>query len=144
MENNNEPTAPDTLAEFLQMKAVKDAAKKANQERSAANSKRRLESIVQKKAQTIMIGALARFEERFGTLWGHGKPEGELTPEERVWRELWDVARTEVLNNGNNQIRAVKEELGRYSVNYEGYHLKMPVKQVTITGEPNEEPTNES
>lgn len=143
MDKTQEPTAPETLGEFMKIKALKDAAKKANQERSAANSKRRLEGIVEKKSKTIMIGALARFEERFGVLWGHGKPEGELSEEEKAWRELWDVARTEVLNNGNNQIRAIKEEMGRYAVTYEGYHVKLPVKSVTFNGEPNEEPNNE-
>jgi high-affinity Fe2+/Pb2+ permease len=128
---------PETVAEYLAAKKLKDAAQKANKERSEANSRRKLESVIQKKCQTTMIGALARFEERFGQLWNHGKPEKDLTEEERSWREMWDLVRTEVLNNGNNQIRAIKEELGQYNVNYEGYQLKLPVKSVTITADPN-------
>lgn len=134
---------PETIGEFLAAKKLKEAAQKANKERSAANSRRKLEGVVQKKCQTIMIGALARFEERFGSLWGHGKPVTELTPEELEQREKWDLVRTEVLNNGNNQLRAVKEELSRYTVSYEGYILKLPVKAVYFAADNSKENENE-
>lgn len=134
---------PDTVAEFIAAKKLKDAAKKANQERAEANARRKLEGVIQKKCQTTMIGALARFEERFGHLWAHGTPEKDLSEEERTWRETWDLVRTEVLNNGNNQLRAIKEELGQYSVSYNGYQLRLPVKGFTITADTEEENCNE-
>ena len=116
--------------DFFEANKIKEAAKKANQEKSVATARRKLETVIQKKCQTTMIGALARFEERFGHLWGHGKPVEELTEEEVAYKEAWEVARTEILNNGNNQLRAIKEELARYSVVYEGYQVKLPVKGV--------------
>ncbi len=130
------------LNDFLTNKKLKEAQKKANQERTSANSRRKLDNVIEKKFKTTMIGSLSRFEERFGELWGHGKKIEDLTEEERVWREIWDVTRTEVLNNGNNQLRAIKEESAHYDVDYKGYQLKLPVKSITITAD-NEEKSDE-
>ncbi len=136
---------PEQLGDMLLSKKMKDAARKANQERSEANSRRKLEGVIKKKCQTTMIGALARFEERFGGLWGHGRPLEDLSEEELIEREKWDITRTEVLNNGNNQLRAIQEELSRYVVNYEGYSIKMICKppQMTVVREPNKETNDE-
>jgi len=84
-------------------------------------SRRRLQKILEKKLTTSFIGALARFEALFGSLWGHGKDESELTENELAWRDLWVEARTEVLNNGNNQIRAIQQELQQYECWWHGY-----------------------
>ncbi len=130
------------LTDFLTNKKLKEAQKKANQERTSANSRRKLDNVIEKKFKTTMIGSLSRFEERFGELWGHGKAPSDLTEEERVWREIWDVTRTEVLNNGNNQLRAIKEESAHYDVEYNGYQLKLPVKSITITAD-NKEKSDE-
>ena len=44
-----------------------------------ANNKE-VSTLMKKKIQTTMIGALARFEENFGHLWGHFKdPNDPLT-----------------------------------------------------------------
>ena len=118
------------LQEFLKTKRVKEAAKKANQERFAANSKRKLEVNIRKKFQTTMIGALAKFEERFGHLWGHGINSEQLDDEQRRYREVWDVVRTEVLNNGNNQLRGANEEIARYNIVWNGYHMEFPISPI--------------
>ena len=127
------------LQDFLEMKKRKEDAQKANKLRVEANSMSKIEGVIYKKFQTTMIGALARFEERFGYLWGQSKRPEELTIEEQDWREIWNLTRTEVLNNGNNQLRAIKEELARYTVSYNGYEVKLPVKSFTLTGESNKE-----
>lgn len=67
------------------------------------------EDILRKKIQTTMIGALARFEEGFGYLWGHN--QDSLTPKQLEFKNMWDKVRTEILNNGNDQIRAGISEM---------------------------------
>ena len=49
-----------------------------------------------------MIGSLARIEDYFGYLWGHGKDE--LTDRQKNLK-LWDELRNEILNHGNFHIR---------------------------------------
>jgi hypothetical protein len=92
-------------------------------------SKQRLLTILKKKLTTGFIGAIARFEEHIGReLWGHGKPESECTKEQLAWRAVWDDCRTEVLNNGNSQIRAIESEMGQYDVKWQRYRNVLPVR----------------
>ena len=114
----------------------KDVEKKATQQSFEAASRKRLLRILEKKLNTSFIGALSQFETHFGKLWGHGKDEMDCSAEELAWREIWNLCRTDVLNNGNNQLRAVVVELGLYDVAYNGYKLNLPVgnaKQGCVT-----------
>ena len=72
----------------------------------------KLQSQIEKRIQTTMIGALDKVEKNFGHLWGHFK-EGPLTEQEEEFAELWDFTRNQILNQGNNQIRNLKEDLLR-------------------------------
>lgn len=82
-------------------------------------SKNRLLRILEKKCKTIFIGALAEIEQTFGReLWGHGKDDSEKTQEELINYEKWQQARTRILNNGNNQVRAMENELDQYEVKW--------------------------
>lgn len=92
-------------------------------------SKRKLKNIIEKKFKTTFIGALSCFEEEFDFLWGHGKQEEDLTQEEKSMKDRWERARTKILNNGNNQARAVLNELQQYLVNWQGYTMQLPVKE---------------
>ena len=93
----------------------------ASRERFLADSRGRLEAIVQRKLKTAFVGALARVERFFGAVWGHGKSDARLTPEERAWRAVWDQCRTEILNNGNHQARALEAEFPQYEIHWTGY-----------------------
>lgn len=91
-------------------------------------SRKRLLKIVKKKNTTTFIGAIAKFEQHVGVhLWGHGRPEGECTPEQLAWRDIWEVCRTEILNHGNNQQRALENELGQYTVVWDRHTAVLPV-----------------
>lgn len=90
-------------------------------------SRKRLLRILEKKLTTAFIGAISKFETYFGPLWGHGKDEGDLTRAEAEWREIWNVCRTAVLNNGNNQLRAVQSELVQYTATWNRYETNLPV-----------------
>jgi hypothetical protein len=81
---------------------------------------------LEKRFQTTMIGALAKFEDAFGYLWGQDKEEDELTHKELEFRDLWERTRMLILNNGNHQMRSAMTDLTkflryRYKYNYKFY-----------------------
>jgi len=94
-------------------------------EQKTEDSKNRLRRVMERKLKTSFIGAISKFENVFGRLWGHGKEYGQLTDSERRFRALWEQVRTEILNNGNNQIRAVQQELDLYTVFFDGYRVTL-------------------
>ncbi len=100
-----------------------EASKRSYQEAS----RRRLLQMLEKKLRTSFIGALSQFETRFGRLWGHGKHEEDCTAVELEWRELWNLCRTDVLNNGNNQLRTVQAEVLGYTIAWNRFHTEIPV-----------------
>jgi hypothetical protein len=60
---------------------------------------------IETRLKTTMIGSLAKFEEYFGYLWE------EDNKNRLEYENLWEQARTSILNNGNNQIRLALDEL---------------------------------
>ena len=117
------------MSNYEENKKLVRLSKKANDERYEAHSKTNLKRHIETKFRTTMIGALARFEELFGYLWGHGKQEFELTDEELEQREKWHLARTEILNNGNNQARAALAEIDQHTVRYNKQEYNFLVKK---------------
>lgn len=89
-------------------------------------SKKKLAKICETKCKTGFIGALSQFEEFFGELWGH-KDSHSLTPEQQAWKEIWNECRTAVLNNGNNQIRAINNEIQQYDITWRRHERQLPV-----------------
>lgn len=87
----------------------------------------RLRFYMEKRIQTTMIGALARMEDNFGFLWGHDK-DGELSPKEEEFADMWDYTRNQILNHGNTQIRNLKEDFYRYGGLFKTqYNYSFPV-----------------
>jgi hypothetical protein len=75
-------------------------------------------SILTKRFQTTMIGALYEFEKSFGYLWGCDKdPDIDLTEREEKFLDMWEETRNRILNNGNNQLRKAVSELDNVSKN---------------------------
>lgn len=99
-------------------KRLVEMARRANTERYEAHSRETLKKHITTKFRTTMIGTLAIIEEQWGYLWGHGLPEEELTDSQSDARKEWEVIRTEILNNGNNQMRAALAEIEQYTVKY--------------------------
>lgn len=91
-------------------------------------SKNRLEKITTKKIKTTMIGALATIETIFGFLWEPDQ-DGTLSNEKSHLYSLYEKARHEILDNGNNQIRNFKAELEQYNVEWKRYQLTLPVRK---------------
>jgi len=102
-------------------KKLREQTKKYNDEKYRESSKKRLMKNVERKFKTTMIGAPASFEKYFGDLWGHD--EGELSDEQIKMKQFWEQARTEILNNGNSQLRIAQEEIAQYTMTWNRYHI---------------------
>ena len=101
-----------------EMRAMVRKSREANSQKYEAHSQNTLKRHIKTKFRTTMISSLAKFEELFGHLWGHGELDRELTDEQREWRETWELARTEILNKGNDQSRAALNEIDQYTVKF--------------------------
>ena len=96
-------------------------------------SKDRLKAAVQKRIKTTMIGSISSIEKIFGDLWGH---ECEFrTAEQEELYQVFVELRTEILDNGNLQIRSFENDLQAYEVEWTGYHLEIPILHKRKLGE---------
>lgn len=90
-------------------------------------SKTRLKKEIRKRIQTTMIGSLSSIEKYFGFLWG--EESDELTDKEEQMREIFEEMRTEILDKGNTQIRNADAEIETYDVNWNKYHINLPIRK---------------
>mgnify|MGYP001285604283 FL=1 len=118
------------------LRNLREEIKKKNEESYRDNSKKRLINNVDKKFKTTMIGSLAVFEKYFGALWGHG--DSSLTEEQKHFRQLWEDARTDILNNGNTQMRIAQEEIAQYTMTWNRYKTEF-----IVTKDPKKDIENE-
>ena len=105
--------------------------KKKREDRTKEVSKNRLYQVSKKKIQTTMIGALASIEKHFGFLWGQDEDDGEVenvTPEQKQLREIYDEARSEILDKGNTQLRNLEFEFAAYDIVWKKNTVMLPVK----------------
>jgi hypothetical protein len=113
--------AKDKKLSTMEISKLIEKNKQLREEKYLAESKKRLQRILEKKLKTAFIGAIAAFEEYFGKLWGHDKNDDDLTEREIQFQKLWELARTKILNNGNNQLRALETELDHHTVKWNRY-----------------------
>ena len=99
-------------------KKLVEMRREASEHKHLAHSKEMLRRNINNKIKTTMITALSEFEKMFGYLWGIGKKEKELTEEEKLFREKWQITRTNILNKGNDQIRFSNAEIDQYTVKF--------------------------
>tara|TARA_R100001509_G_scaffold135428_1_gene89155 strand:+ start:2252 stop:2635 length:384 start_codon:yes stop_codon:yes gene_type:complete len=112
-----------------QLAAAQQKQRDLKQKKYEEKSKKRLSNIVSTKIKTSFIGAISSCEESFGFLWGHGKDEADLTEEESTMREMWEILRAKILDNGNTQLRAAINEINSYSISWDRYKMEIPVKE---------------
>ncbi len=101
---------------FSRASSLYEELKRDNLVKSKEISLSRLRANAEKKMKTTFIGCLDSVEKHLGFLWGHGRPDGDLTEEERDFRVAWDELREEILNKGNSQSRALQAEISEYEV----------------------------
>lgn len=116
-----------------QLSDLRKKASEANKQRYNDDSKKKLMNIARKKMNTAFIGSLAEFEKKFGFLWGfnnNGYTKDELWLKEKleelgmteeIFKSWWLEVRNNVLHNGNNQLRALEQEIAHYTIKWDRY-----------------------
>lgn len=107
---------------------LQQKSREASQANFAEESRKRLDKIISQKMQTTFIGAISAFESNFSFLWGSNK-KGELTEDEQQLFNIWQRVRTDILNNGNNQLRALRNELQNHNVSWNRHTLTIKAKE---------------
>jgi hypothetical protein len=87
------------------------------------HNRRQIVEQMEKRFKTIMIGALARFENEFGYLWNGD--EDPSNGQEAYFRDKWEDLRSDLLDHGNAQIRNGIQDLNNYLNQVDKYHLKI-------------------
>ena len=113
------------MDEFEKNRRIVEERKRQNIMKRKDSDRRRLEYNIEKKIRTTMIGALATFEDYFGNIWGFNKSEKDLSENQYHFRQLWAEARREVLNKGNMQIRAARDEISEYDTEWHRYTVDL-------------------
>lgn len=98
--------------------------KRVREEREKDIAKEKLISDCIKKIQTTMIGSLATIEKHFGFLWENDEYDGNMDGLFEVYKKL----RLEILDKGNDQIRALEKEFKNYDINFKRYYIKLPFR----------------
>ena len=75
-----------------------------------------------------MIGALDVVEKRFGFLWSFEGLE-EMSEEQKQLKDIYDEARADILDKGNNQIRNLESEFSNYEVTKKRFQINLPVSE---------------
>lgn len=118
------------MSEHEDNKKLVALSRKANDARFEAHSKSTLKRHIETKFRTTMIGALSRFEKIFGEeVWGFEVDDADLTERQKENQEKWQLARTEILNNGNNQMRASLAEVDNNTIRYNKMEYNFILKQ---------------
>ena len=120
-----------TLSHY-QLTASQHKQKEVKELKYREKSKKRLSNILTTKIKTSFIGAISSCEKSFGFLWGHGKDDNQMTEQELAMREIWEEVRTEILDNGNTQLRAATNEIENYSINWERYSINLNINEEKI------------
>jgi hypothetical protein len=113
------------MDKFNKIVRERATAREAGRQHYLDQSRERLRSNMAAKIRTVMIGSLARVEEKLGHLWGHGKLYADLSDREVFMRGVKDELRTEILNHGNNLLRAAMAEIDQYKVEWTRYQYEM-------------------
>jgi len=96
---------------------------KTEREAYLEESNNRLRDICIKKIDTTMIGALDAIESEISLF-----SENLADSDKIKLRGLYSKVRSRVLDNGNNQKRAIVEEFKHYTIDWQKYKITMQVK----------------
>ncbi len=87
--------------------------------------KEQLKKDIDTKLKTTFIGAIASIEKHFGIFWNDEQP---VTKEELANFELFEIVRTEILDNGNKQIRNFEKILSKYDISRKKYKYNFEIQ----------------
>ena len=109
------------------LKRQAEKLKEARQQKYLDECRQRLSNIAEKKMKTTFIGALDAIERMFGDIWGADIDEKDRNKEEKENFELWQDLRTEILNNGNTQLRGLLNEISQHVVEWKRYNATFTI-----------------
>lgn len=112
---------------FNEASKLRKEAEEKNKVNYQKISNNRLSKNIEKKIRTTFIGDINTVEKYFGELWGHGKDYKDLTESEKRERKVWDACRKEMLDKGNNELRAANSEISQYTIEWNRFHQSLPV-----------------
>jgi len=78
---------------------------------------------------TSFVFAISEFEKEFGNIWGNNLDISNLSPDQVENREKWARTRKNIFDKGNAQRRFLEKEVDMYSVEYNGYQIKIVGKE---------------
>jgi transcription termination factor Rho len=84
-------------------------------------SKEVLLKAVDKKVMTTAVGALDKFEQAFGYLWGREKSSLQRNDKERAVYSAWRAVRRDILDSGERQKTQIRKELNNYKILFKGF-----------------------
>jgi hypothetical protein len=94
-------------------------------EKYLEQSNQRLKTIVDKKIQTTMIGALSAFEDYIL----NSDFFASLSKDRKIQLEqLYDQCRSKILDTGNTAKRNLKEEFDQYTIEWNRYTIQLVMK----------------
>lgn len=111
---------------FDKVGKLRKEAEKKNQIIYRKASANKLSKNIEKKIRTTFVGDINTVEKYFGELWGHGKEYKDLTEAEKRERKVWDACRKEMLDKGNNELRAAQTEISEYTIEWNRFHKDLP------------------
>jgi hypothetical protein len=111
----------------VQLVKMQKQIREANQQKYLEACRKRLDTIISTKIKTTFIGSIDVFEKVFGFLWGQGKNVEELSKDELKFYQLFQKARTDILNLGNTQLRGAKTEIANQTISWNRYHTEFKV-----------------
>jgi hypothetical protein len=112
---------------FAKATKLRKEAEKKNEAVYRKSSANRLSKNISKKITTTFIGDINTVEKYFGDLWGQGKDIKDLTQDQKAERKIWEACRKEMLDKGNNELRAAKNEIEEYTIEWNRFHKDLPM-----------------
>ncbi len=88
-----------------------------------------LEKEITRRLRTVMIGAISSLENNFGFLFAFNENR-ERTDEEMECLDIFNKTRSEILDRGNAQIRAVQDALDLYDISLAKKSISLPMAKI--------------
>jgi hypothetical protein len=114
--------------DFNKLKKYTDERKLYDEKASKQVGRNKLSGSIKKNITTMMIGAIAAFEEAFGEDWGHGLEDDQRTDEQLDDKIVWNQCRERIMDFGNDLIKRMERELNNYNVEALKYTIKFHQK----------------
>lgn len=110
----------------LQHRQLQEAVKQRKQQAEDKHEEISLQkflNVLRRKMTTTIIGSISALEEEFGDLWAENADSSNKETQKNL-EKRFKRARQKILDNGNNQLRAIENELKQYTIVWNGYELQ--------------------